>query len=448
MNKVGAIVCTRLNSRRIPNKALVPVTLEKTSAIRVLVERLLMNENKSVPYDVCIALTGLPEDEPIYQELKDLPVKFYRGHPDNPLARMVKAAKQEEYDTVVRVTHDDILQSPRLISLMVEEHHYLKSDYTYVSQCVRGMDVEVISMKLLQESFAFHPLPTEELSFIWRHPALNASRNLYTPPRSFRSSVSMSLDEPEDLIALRALFQKINYLELDERIVQVLHTSEIPLINKRPALSIYTCAYNAATTLPRAIQSIQKSGLMDYEHLIHNDGSTDLTASVIVNFAGQDKRIKVGGSMGNNGLASSCNLVLPRMRGELCLRLDADDELLPNTLNEPITLMNADPLLMALYPAYYRNGRVTQNEEHHVGGALMRTRALKELRFCDELRHWEGRELYQRIVSRYHTMEYSQPTWIYIDSEGSLSNTPCEQRTKSEFAEFDHMRYYKNLCNH
>ena len=54
---------------------------------------------------------------------------------------------------------------------------------------------------------------------------------------------------------------------------------------------IRTCAYNAAKTLKRTIESILQQTYQDFEYHILDNGSTDRTGNIIREYAKQDKRI-------------------------------------------------------------------------------------------------------------------------------------------------------------
>ena len=62
-------------------------------------------------------------------------------------------------------------------------------------------------------------------------------------------------------------------------------------------VSIIIPAYNAAATLNRAVQSVLKQTLNDFEILIVNNGSTDQTAAVMSHLLQAVPRIHIVESM-------------------------------------------------------------------------------------------------------------------------------------------------------
>lgn len=422
----GIVICSRLNSKRIPRKPL--VTVSGKAALRIVYERL---SSGNIP--IRFAFSDLSGDLALFEEInRDYTARdtgFFYGHAENVLARFLFAAEEYGFDPIVRITHDDILQDPRLIEMMVKFHQKEKADYTYIRNCVRGMDCEVVSLDLVRKAWKHHgDRPIEHLSYAFRNPSLNPLIREFTPPVEYRSSARLSLDYPEDLTALRLLFRLVPPSATGPEIVQAIKDyPEILEINRQPLVTVYTCAYNAEETIYRAAQSVLKQDFKDFEYIIVDDGSYDKTTKHMI-VASADPRVKLLHNEANLGLATSCNIALNHARGTYAIRLDADDELLPGALTTLVGKMQATPLLAAVYPAYFDPGIVRQNTEHHMGGTMIKTAVWQELRFCDGLRHWEGKEFYRRLSSRFHVEHSDEPTWIYHQREKSLSRSEPERR--------------------
>jgi len=320
--------------------------------------------------------------------------------------------------------------------MMVSAHLRKGADYTYVHAVLRGMDCEVVSLDLIRRAWKMQgDRNVEHLSYVLRHPDLNPRVYEYQPPENYRSKDRLSLDWPEDLDALRRLFCPVKHKESGPVIVQVLKQYPgILKINALPKVSVYTCAYNAERTLERTVDSVLNQTFKDFEYIFLDDGSTDKTSGMLGGY-GPNTHIKTVQNEKNIGLAASCNRALASAKGTYALRIDADDELLPDALEKLVGEIERNGECAAIYPAYLRKqgGEVIQNTAHHMGGALVRLSVLRELQFCDGLRDLEGEEIFGRISSRFAVREYDQPTWIYHHTEGSLSNqsTPRRKRAKS-----------------
>ena len=94
-----------------------------------------------------------------------------------------------------------------------------------------------------------------------------------------------------------------------------------------PRLSIITGAYNAASvfTFEKSVRSILSQDFSDFEFIICEDGSTDDTYAVLLEYARKDERIKVLKNDENKGLAYSLNKCLEVATGEYIARHDLDD---------------------------------------------------------------------------------------------------------------------------
>lgn len=92
-------------------------------------------------------------------------------------------------------------------------------------------------------------------------------------------------------------------------------------------------AYNAGKYISESIKSLQKQSHNRWELLVINDGSTDSTKEIILQF--DDKRIYYF-EQANKGVSAARNVGLANMRGDYFCFLDADDVLPPKSLESRI----------------------------------------------------------------------------------------------------------------
>lgn len=102
--------------------------------------------------------------------------------------------------------------------------------------------------------------------------------------------------------------------------------------SKRPKVSIIMGAYNCAHIIRKAVNSILSQDYRDWELIICNDGSKDMTVNILHELEVEDERIKVISNDRNRGLAYSLNHCLQEVNGEYVARMDADDIILPDRL--------------------------------------------------------------------------------------------------------------------
>lgn len=101
-------------------------------------------------------------------------------------------------------------------------------------------------------------------------------------------------------------------------------------------------AWNAAGTLPHAVESIRAQTFTDWELVLVDDGSTDDTPALIERWSRVEPRLRAV-RQPHAGIASALNLGLARARGELIARLDADDVSRADRFEQQVRLLEACP---------------------------------------------------------------------------------------------------------
>jgi len=116
-----------------------------------------------------------------------------------------------------------------------------------------------------------------------------------------------------------------------------------------PKVSVVMAAYNRASTLPRAIDSVLCQDMPDWELIIVDDGSTDNTRAVIEDYLAKDPRIRAAFHERNLHVHSAKNTGFDLMRGEWFTTLDSDDEMVPSALSVMLKVLETvDPTITAI----------------------------------------------------------------------------------------------------
>ena len=92
-----------------------------------------------------------------------------------------------------------------------------------------------------------------------------------------------------------------------------------------PKVSVIIPVYNTEKYLEEAINSIVNQTLREIEIIVVNDGSTDNSGKMLVEFAQKDKRIKVLTHEKNKGLSEARNTGIKEICGEYLYFFDSDD---------------------------------------------------------------------------------------------------------------------------
>lgn len=100
-----------------------------------------------------------------------------------------------------------------------------------------------------------------------------------------------------------------------------------------PKVSVIIPVYNTDQYVAKTIESILNQTLYDIEIILINDGSKDNSLSILEQYAGIDKRIRLI-NQDNKGLSVSRNIGIEAANGEYILFMDSDDLLDKNTLEQ------------------------------------------------------------------------------------------------------------------
>ena len=96
-----------------------------------------------------------------------------------------------------------------------------------------------------------------------------------------------------------------------------------------PTITVLMAVHNGAATLRDALDSILAQTFADFECLIVDDASTDVTPEILRAAADVDPRVRIVHNEANLGLTRSLNRGLDLAQGRYVARMDADDVALP-----------------------------------------------------------------------------------------------------------------------
>ncbi|MBU0692981.1 glycosyltransferase [bacterium] len=107
-------------------------------------------------------------------------------------------------------------------------------------------------------------------------------------------------------------------------------------------VSVITPVYNRARFIGKAIQSVQNNSFTDWEYIIVDNGSTDGTQEMVLQYAEHDSRIRLVEN-DQNVIALALNLGVKLARGKYISQLDSDDEYLPHTMQKMVDALDSHP---------------------------------------------------------------------------------------------------------
>lgn len=100
-----------------------------------------------------------------------------------------------------------------------------------------------------------------------------------------------------------------------------------------PDVSVLLPCWNAGATLDEALESILSQTYTDFEIICVDDGSTDNTLEILQSQARKDPRFVILAEP-HRGVVSAANRGLEACRGEIIIRMDADDRCHPERIEK------------------------------------------------------------------------------------------------------------------
>lgn len=436
------VICTRLESSRVPKKVF------RKIAGRTVIDHIL---HRIIPSGLQTVIAVPYGQEAEYRKRLQSwgeQLKFFAGNPESPLHRTAdvltigRDIREPMPKWVVRITHDDpIIDTDTMLELLerCEKEDVKTGDIGYGCSpgIIQGAGVEVIRSENIVYAANKRKEPTEFLTYFVRGEGLPRPGIFRMEPEPMKSGDSrLTLDYPEDVLLLEVVLRRLGGDATTEQIVDFLNRNPSLLnINHLPELSIYTCAKDAEKFVHQCIDSAKWLRGVDSEYVFVDDYSQDGTLEIACSMAG-----KVFTNEENIGLASSCNIALSKCKGKYVMRLDADDRLdrsFPS--HYPAVRKLLEDGANVVYPAYFlmdeNGGKLNQviggAVNSHAGCAIFDKKFLDELRFKEGLRHWDGEELYRRIVDAGGKIAYyPNPTWLYRQHKDSMSKNDLEERRR------------------
>lgn len=122
--------------------------------------------------------------------------------------------------------------------------------------------------------------------------------------------------------------------------------------------SVIIPAYNAENTIERCVDSLLQTSRDDVELILINDGSTDHTERICINYAENNKNIRFF-SKNNGGVSSARNAGLENAKGKYITFVDSDDFVKKEYFDvmDKVLLSGADFVLL---------GRFVYDGQHYV----------------------------------------------------------------------------------
>ncbi len=192
---------------------------------------------------------------------------------------------------------------------------------------------------------------------------------------------------------------------------------------EEPKISVVMSVYNDQKYLHEAIESILKQTYSNYEFIIINDASTDLSREIILSY--KDSRIISLDNNINIGLTISLNKCLEIAYGKYIARMDSDDISLPERLEKQIIFLenNKDYILVGTWNEVIdKNSNILDKLIHPTDHEEI----LKTLMYTNCISH--GSVMFRNICATKYNEDYiysqDYDLWTTLILKGKIANIP------------------------
>ncbi|MGB3159726.1 MAG: glycosyltransferase family 2 protein [Carnobacterium sp.] len=235
-----------------------------------------------------------------------------------------------------------------------------------------------------------------------------------------------------------------------------------------PTISIIVPVYNVEKYLRQCIESILNQKYQDFELILVNDGSTDLSKEICEEYLKKDRRIKLENKK-NGGLSSARNVGLNVAVGEYIGFIDSDDwihedmyeRLVNHAIDHKSDIVACNLLAMDRNGIFKSFNRLAENQEFNRTEAMMEIYKNKVLTFSscnkifnknlfNELRFVEGiiledKDISYKLIDKANRISYIKDSLYYYryNNKSILRSSFSIKRIDEFKVQLDMYNYYK-----
>lgn len=208
-------------------------------------------------------------------------------------------------------------------------------------------------------------------------------------------------------------------------------------IMKEELVSIITPVYNGEEFIEETILNILQQTYKEWEWLIVDDCSTDLTKNIIKKYSKKDLRIKYISLKKNSGAGVARNEAIKNAKGEYISFLDSDDYWGKEKLEKQIRFMNKNNVSFSytnhrkvdeekkeikvfLNPSKLTYKKILRYNPLHTSSVVYNCEKLGKI-YMPEIRKRQDYGLWLRILKKCEGFCCEEVLTNYVQREGSLS---------------------------
>lgn len=202
-------------------------------------------------------------------------------------------------------------------------------------------------------------------------------------------------------------------------------------------ITVYIPTYNYASYVDKAVQSVFKQTITDWELIVIDDGSVDNTQEILAKYK-NDPKVRII-EQENKGLNVTNNIALRLANGRYIMRLDADDYLDENALLILSNILDTKPHIGLVYPDYYevdpqgeilhlvRRKKLEEEVEildlpAHGACTMFRRELLLQIGgYLESFSCQDGYELWLRFIQKFNPYNVNIPVFYYRQHPASVT---------------------------
>ncbi len=203
--KAIVLLQVRSSSKRLPNKCF--LLIKKIPSIVYLYRRVA-----SKKYFTSILTSNHKSDDFLSYTLKRYKLNFFRGSLENVKKRFLKYLENKNFDTIVRITGDNLLIDSNLITMLLNNFKKSNKNYLYIDYKINnlpyGISVEIFSKKLLKNTKYKSNFDNEHVTSVFNKKNAQFKLNRYFKKKKYH--LRCTLDFIEDYLALKKILDANN----------------------------------------------------------------------------------------------------------------------------------------------------------------------------------------------------------------------------------------------
>ncbi|MBE7438834.1 MAG: NTP transferase domain-containing protein [Spirochaetales bacterium] len=211
VSRYPAFVQARMLSTRLPGKSL------RVICGKPLLEWVMESVAlASLVSGVYLLTSRDRSDDPLAELAARMGVRVYRGPLEDVMLRFLEAARQYNFDTILRICADNPFVNPDEIDRLC--NFYAKSNHAYAYNHVPsegngypdGLGAEIVSVQALRECYPeASPEDREHVTAVVRQTSGRAGCTFEAPPEIRFPWIKLDIDTELDFVRMEALMQNI-----------------------------------------------------------------------------------------------------------------------------------------------------------------------------------------------------------------------------------------------